>query len=110
HNSVDQVAAEGQVEALVAHYVLELLADADHLLLPLHRQHHGEARVEENPLHNDVVTHKVVDKLPNAILPGGGETRVQDALGKVDDEFVLLADRGNRVVHAVNLLGVQTQG
>jgi hypothetical protein len=36
------------VEALVAHDVLELLADADHLVLPLERQHHGEAGVEED--------------------------------------------------------------
>ena len=36
-DAVDQIRAEGQMRALVAHDVLELLADARHLVLPFER-------------------------------------------------------------------------
>jgi hypothetical protein len=108
-NLVYQVDAEPDVERLVAHDVLELLADADHLALAFQCQHHREAGVEEDPFHDDVET----DKVPHEGTDVGGglqpEGVVVQSLREVDDELVFLRDGGDPIVQAIEGLGLEPQ-
>ncbi len=59
-DAVDQVDAEVEVDRLIAQDVLELLADACHLILAVEGEDHHKAAIEEDPFHDDVVADQVL--------------------------------------------------
>jgi hypothetical protein len=87
---VDQIAPEGEVQTFVPHDVLELLPDADHLLLTFERKHHGETCVEEDPFHDDVVPDQIVEEALDTGEALRSECRIKDAFSELDYERVLV--------------------
>ena len=67
-DAVDEVDSEVEVDSLVAHDVLELLADPGHPVAAVEGEDHGEAGIKEDPLHDHVVADEVFEELLRAPL------------------------------------------
>ena len=107
--TIDEVDAEVQVDRLVAHDVLELLADADHLVLALEGEEHHEAAVEEDALHDDVETDEVLEKGSQPLGGVGLESIVHEGGGEGHLEGVLVVDRVHLMVHVEDLALVERE-
>ena len=102
-DAVDKVDTEVQVDRLVAHDVLELLADADHLVLALEGEEHHEAAVEEDSLHDDVEADQVLQELLKPLDGVGGEALLHDGSGEGHLKGILVVNGIHLVVHVENL-------
>ena len=108
-DTVDEVDAEVQMDRLVAHDVLELLADADHLVLALEGEEHHEAAVEEDSLHDDIEADQVLEEGLESLSGLGGEPILHDGGGEAHLEGILLIDGIHFVIHVENLALVQRE-
>ena len=102
-DAVDEVDAEVQMDRLIAHDVLELLADADHLVLALEGEEHDETAVEEDPLHDDVEADEILDELLKTLGGVGGEALLHDRGGEGHLEGILIVDGVHLVIHVEDL-------
>ena len=91
------------MDRLVAHDVLELLADADHLVLALEGEEHHEAAVEEDPLHDDVESDEVLEELLKTLGGVCGETLFHNRGSKGHLEGILVVNGIDLVVHVEDL-------
>lgn len=102
-DSVDEIDTEVQVDRLVTHDVLELLADADHLVLALEGEKHHKSAIEEDALHDDVEANKVLEE---GLEPLGGicfEALLHDGGSEAHLEGILVVDGGHLMVHVEDL-------
>src|SRR5699024_5690844 len=106
---VDEVDAEAQMKRLVAHDVLELLADAGHLSLSFESEHHRKAGVKEDSLHDDVKADQVAHERPNVLLTLDFEVVAVDHAREIDDELVFVLDSGDPVVHSIEVVRIEAQ-
>jgi hypothetical protein len=109
-DGVDEVDAEVEVDGLVAQDVLELLADAGHLVLPEEAEHHDEAGIEEDAFHDDVEADEVAHEDLDVLGGVGREALAQMSLGEAHLEVVLGADGRDLVVHVEDLALVEGEG
>ena len=108
-DAVDKVDAKVQMDRLIAHDVLELLADTDHLVLALEGEEHHEAAVEEDPLHDDIEADQVLEEGLKSLSGLGGEPILHDGGGEAHFEGILLIDGIHLVVHVEDLALVQRE-
>src|SRR5699024_3422722 len=94
---------------LVAHNVLELLADAGHLSLSFESEHHRKARIEEDSLHDDVKADQVAHERPNVLLTLDFEIDAVDHAREIDDELVFVLDSGDPIVHPIEIVGIEAK-
>jgi len=102
-DAVDEVDTEVQMDRLVAHDVLELLADTDHLILPLKGEEHNKTTVEEDSLHDDVESYEILEELLKTFGGVGGKALLHDGGGEGHLEGILVVNGIDLVVHVEDL-------
>ena len=106
---VDEINAEVAVHGLIAQDVLILLGRSGHFVLPTERQYLHEAHVKKHPFHDAGEHDQALQELLVIIHRAGLEFRIGQCVNKRQQEFVLVADARNLVIHVKNFAFIESQ-